>query len=72
MCRHTSVILLASILFFQNVSYHFVLIFFNFYCISRMTFYVQHVIELSRMIFERQQKPGEGYGENVMLFVSVI
>jgi len=37
-----------------------------------MTFYVQRVIELSRMIFERKQKAAEGYGESVMLFVSVI
>jgi hypothetical protein len=37
-----------------------------------MTFYVQRVIELSRITLERQQKPAEGYGGSVMLFVSVI
>jgi len=46
--------------------------FSNFYCISRMTFCVQSVIELSRMIFEREQKPAELYGESAMLFVSAI
>lgn len=72
MYRHTSVILLASILFVQNVTFHFVLIFVSFYSIIRMNFCVQRVIELSRLIFERQQKPAEGYGENVMLFVSAV
>jgi len=37
-----------------------------------MTFYFQRVIELSQKIFERQQKPDEGYGKSVMLFVSVV
>ena len=37
-----------------------------------MTSYVQRVIELSRITFERQQKPAESYGESVMLLVSVI
>ena len=70
MHRHTSVILLASILFVQCLL-QFLSHFLND-CISRMTLYVQRVTDLSRMILERQQKPAEGYGEIVMLFVSVI
>jgi len=37
-----------------------------------MSFYVQRVKEISRMLFERQQKPAEEYSESVMLFVSII